>query len=158
MTCSIVVFREKAITRYPELRQPPSPVGKLVAFPVLGGVQHDYRLVAWAGVCLQDEHDDRSGHRCARPLEPFPSCPELALSATPGLVIIDEIQRMPKLFEVLRVLVDREGTPERFPILGSAPPQLIEGVSESLAGRVEFVDLAGLWVSMARRSVATWML
>ena len=69
--------------------------------------------------------------------------PELALSATRGLVIIDEIQRKPELFEVLRVLVDREGTPGRFLILGSASPQLIEGVSESLAGRVEFVDLGG---------------
>ncbi len=69
--------------------------------------------------------------------------PELALSGTSGLVIIDEIQRKPDVFEVLRVLVDRESTVGRFLILGSASPQLIKGVSESLAGRVEFVDLAG---------------
>jgi uncharacterized protein len=69
--------------------------------------------------------------------------PELVLSSTPGLVIIDEIQRKPELFEVLRVLVDREAATGRFLILGSASPRLIQGVSESLAGRVEFVDLAG---------------
>ncbi|MBD3236508.1 MAG: AAA family ATPase, partial [Candidatus Eisenbacteria bacterium] len=69
--------------------------------------------------------------------------PELALSATEGLVIIDEIQRKPELFEVLRVIVDRQRTPGRFLILGSASPQLTSGVSESLAGRVEFVDLGG---------------
>lgn len=69
--------------------------------------------------------------------------PELALSMTDGLVIIDEIQRKPELFDLLRVLVDRERRPGRFLILGSASPQLIKGVSDSLAGRVEFVDLAG---------------
>ncbi len=69
--------------------------------------------------------------------------PEMVLSATEGLVIIDEIQRKPELFEILRVLVDRESVAGRFLILGSASPQLIEGVSESLAGRVEFVDLGG---------------
>ncbi len=69
--------------------------------------------------------------------------PELALSTTRGLVIIDEIQRKPELFEVLRVLVDREAAMGRFLILGSASPLLIQGVSESLAGRLEFVDLAG---------------
>ncbi|MBD3236641.1 MAG: DUF4143 domain-containing protein [Candidatus Eisenbacteria bacterium] len=69
--------------------------------------------------------------------------PELALSATDGLVIIDEIQRKPELFDVLRVIVDRQRAPGRFLILGSASPQLTSGVSESLAGRVEFVDLGG---------------
>lgn len=53
--------------------------------------------------------------------------PELALSATSGLVIIDEIQRKPELCEVLRVLVDREAITGRFLILGSASPLLIQG-------------------------------
>jgi len=69
--------------------------------------------------------------------------PELALSGTIGLVIIDEIQRKPELFEVLRVLVDRDSNTGPFLILGSASPRVIKGVSESLAGRVEFVDLGG---------------
>jgi predicted AAA+ superfamily ATPase len=60
-----------------------------------------------------------------------------------GLVIIDEIQAMPELFRVLRVLVDRPGNKTRFLILGSASPDLVKNVSETLAGRVEFVELSG---------------
>lgn len=70
--------------------------------------------------------------------------PELSLTPLRGLVVIDEIQREPRLFEVLRPLADRTETPARFLILGSASPDLIRGVSESLAGRVGFVDLGGL--------------
>lgn len=69
--------------------------------------------------------------------------PELSLSPLRGLVVIDEIHREPRLFEVLRPLADRAGTPARFLILGSASPDLIRGASESLAGRVGFVDLGG---------------
>jgi predicted AAA+ superfamily ATPase len=65
------------------------------------------------------------------------------LGALTGLVVIDEIQRRPDLFPLLRVLADREGTPARFLVLGSASLDLIKGVSESLAGRVGFVDLSG---------------
>lgn len=69
--------------------------------------------------------------------------PELTLSPLHGLVVIDEIQREPGLFETLRPLADRPGRPARFLILGSASPDLIRGASESLAGRVGFVDLGG---------------
>lgn len=68
---------------------------------------------------------------------------ELVLGQLRGLVVLDEIQVMPELFEVLRVLSDRPRTPARFLILGSASPSLVRGASESLAGRVEFVELAG---------------
>ncbi|MGH7809464.1 MAG: ATP-binding protein, partial [Candidatus Binatia bacterium] len=71
------------------------------------------------------------------------SAPMTTLEALTGLVIIDEIQRRPELFELLRVLVDRPNNVARFLILGSASPNLIKGVSESLAGRVGFIDLAG---------------
>ncbi len=57
--------------------------------------------------------------------------------------MIDEIQHRPDLFALLRVLADREDNPARFLILGSASLDLIKGVSESLAGRVGFVDLSG---------------
>jgi predicted AAA+ superfamily ATPase len=62
-------------------------------------------------------------------------------------VIIDEVQRKPELFELLRVLVDRSGQEARFLLLGSASPNLVKGISESLAGRIGFVDLSGfqLW-------------
>ncbi len=71
------------------------------------------------------------------------SNPELALSSLAGLVVIDEIQRSPGLFSVLRPVVDRPGMRARFLILGSASPDLVRGVSESLAGRVGFVDMGG---------------
>jgi len=68
---------------------------------------------------------------------------ELALSPLDGLVVIDEIQAMPELFRTLRVLADRPACKARFLVLGSASPQIIKNVSETLAGRVEFVELAG---------------
>ena len=69
--------------------------------------------------------------------------PELMLGSFHGLVILDEVQMMPELFNVLRVLVDRPETQARFLILGSASPAIIRNVSETLAGRVELVELAG---------------
>ena len=73
--------------------------------------------------------------------------PEFVLGSLEGLVIIDEIQVLPELFSVLRVLVDRPGNRARYLILGSASPDLVRGVSESLAGRIEFVELTGFSLS-----------
>jgi hypothetical protein len=75
------------------------------------------------------------------------SNPELALGPLSELAIIDEIQQLPKLFAALRILVDRDRRPGRFLILGSASPDVVRGVSESLAGRVEFIDLSGFDLS-----------
>ncbi len=69
--------------------------------------------------------------------------PMLALEDLTGLVVIDEIQRKPELFEILRVLVDRPKSKARFLVLGSASPHLVKGASESLAGRIGFIDLSG---------------
>ena len=69
--------------------------------------------------------------------------PEFTLRSLQGLVVLDEIQSMPELFAVLRILVDRPENQSRFLILGSASPELIRKTSESLAGRVEFVELSG---------------
>jgi len=69
--------------------------------------------------------------------------PELALGELEGLVVLDEVQSMPELFPVLRVLADRPEARARFLILGSASPELSRQSSESLAGRVEFVDMHG---------------
>ena len=69
--------------------------------------------------------------------------PEMVLGALSGLVVLDEIQLMPELFNVLRVLVDRPANAARFLILGSASPHIVRSVSETLAGRVEFVELSG---------------
>lgn len=71
------------------------------------------------------------------------SDPMLALELREGLVVLDEIQRRPDLMPVLRVLLDREPLPARFLLLGSASPDIIRGTSESLAGRVAFIDMHG---------------
>lgn len=71
------------------------------------------------------------------------SNPEDMLGCQKGLVIIDEVQLAPELFPILRVLADRHDNPARFLILGSASPEIVRGVSESLAGRIEFVELTG---------------
>ena len=80
--------------------------------------------------------------------------PELVLGNLDGLVVLDEIQRLPQLFPALRVLVDRPGARARFLILGSASPDLVRGVSESLAGRVEFIELAGF--DLAETGAEAW--
>ena len=69
--------------------------------------------------------------------------PDLALRPLKGLVVIDEIQRRPDLFPLLRVLADRQPVAARFLILGSAAPELLRQSSESLAGRLETIPLEG---------------
>jgi predicted AAA+ superfamily ATPase len=69
--------------------------------------------------------------------------PMTALGSLRGLVVIDEVQRRPDLFPVLRVLVDRRDSPARFLILGSASGDLLRQTSESLAGRMERVIIGG---------------
>ena len=70
--------------------------------------------------------------------------PLLALRDLKGLVVIDEVQRRPELFPVLRVLIDRPRNPARFLVLGSAAPGLLRQSSESLAGRIVYQELGGL--------------
>jgi predicted AAA+ superfamily ATPase len=73
--------------------------------------------------------------------------PEMVLGSMEGLVVLDEIQAMPQLFSVLRVLVDRPRSKARFLILGSASPEIMRNVSETLAGRVEFIELSAFDLS-----------
>ena len=80
--------------------------------------------------------------------------PELVLGGLEGLVVLDEMQLMPQLFSALRVLVDRPEVNARFLILGSASPELVRGASESLAGRVEFIELSGF--DLAEAGAAAW--
>lgn len=70
----------------------------------------------------------------------------LALSRLRGIVILDEVQRRPDLFPVLRVLADRDPLPARFLVLGSASPSLLRQGSESLAGRIAYHYLPGIAV------------
>ena len=69
--------------------------------------------------------------------------PMLALKGLTGVVVIDEVQRCPDLFPILRVLADRTPNPARFLILGSASPELLKQSSESLAGRIFYHELGG---------------
>jgi hypothetical protein len=66
-----------------------------------------------------------------------------ALSPLREIVVIDEVQRRPELFTVIRVLADRKPLPAKFLILGSASPGLLKQSSESLAGRLETIELTG---------------
>jgi predicted AAA+ superfamily ATPase len=80
--------------------------------------------------------------------------PMTALRPLSGLVVIDEVQRLPDLFPVLRVLVDRSPSPARFLILGSASGALLRQTSESLAGRAERVLMGGFSLDEVGGAVA----
>jgi uncharacterized protein len=69
--------------------------------------------------------------------------PDIALRPLKKLIVIDEVQRRPDLFPLLRVLADRRPSPARFLLLGSASPDLLKQSSETLAGRLETVPLEG---------------
>ncbi len=69
--------------------------------------------------------------------------PMLTLEREQGFVIIDEVQKQPELFETIRVLVDSPENTMKVLLLGSASPHLMKKASESLAGRISFVDLSG---------------
>ena len=75
------------------------------------------------------------------------SNPKFALESLRGLVVIDEIQRSPELFPVLRVLADRPDNPAKFLILGSASRDLIQQTSETLAGRISYLEITPFTLS-----------
>jgi predicted AAA+ superfamily ATPase len=85
--------------------------------------------------------------------------PDSVLSAQEGLVIVDEIQRVPKLFEALRPVCDMPGRKASFLLLGSASWELVRGVSESLAGRIALVNVPGFSVGEvgAERQNQLWL-
>ena len=68
---------------------------------------------------------------------------EFVLLDQTGTVVIDEVQRVPELFETLRVVIDHPSCTSKYLLLGSVSPSLVKGVSESLAGRVGMIDLSG---------------
>jgi uncharacterized protein len=93
-----------------------------------------YISATWRGpVTHFDLEDPRAVARLADPM--------LTLADCRGLVVLDEIQRMPDLFSVLRVLADRRPVRCRFLVLGSAAPELLRQSAESLAGRIAYYEL-----------------
>ena len=83
--------------------------------------------------------------------------PGLELRPLKGLVVLDEIHRLPDIFQLLRVLADRPGPPARFLVLGSASPELLRQTSESLAGRVAFHELDGFGLNEADDLQRLWL-
>jgi uncharacterized protein len=85
--------------------------------------------------------------------------PLIALQGLRGLVVIDEVQHAPELFQVLRVLIDRPDQPARFLLLGSASPALLRQLGESLTGRIEIIEAGGFTMQEtgAASSDTLWM-
>jgi len=77
--------------------------------------------------------------------------PMTALESLRGLIVIDEVQRHPDLFPILRVLLDRKPIRARFLILGSASPELLRLSSETLAGRMAIIEMAGFTLEELKR-------
>ena len=85
--------------------------------------------------------------------------PMTALSGLSGLIVLDEVQRRPDIFPILRVLADRDDNPARFLTLGSASGDLLRQSSESLAGRLEWVTMGGFTLREggAAATTALWL-
>ena len=77
--------------------------------------------------------------------------PMTALEPLRGLIVIDEVQRHPDLFPILRVLLDRKPARAKFLILGSASPELLRQSSETLAGRIATVEMGGFMLEELER-------
>jgi uncharacterized protein len=78
------------------------------------------------------------------------------LEGLQGRVVIDEIQRKPELFPLLRVLMDRSNVPGQFLLLGSASPSLLRQAGESLLGRIETVEVGGFDLQEACVQDGAW--
>ena len=83
--------------------------------------------------------------------------PMLTLQGLDGLIVIDEIQRLPELFPVLRVLVDQQDSKRRLLILGSAARDLIQQSSESLAGRIQYLELTPFSFAETQELPQLWL-
>lgn len=83
--------------------------------------------------------------------------PMLVLADIAGLIIIDEIQRCPELFPVLRVLIDRHKENQKFLILGSASRDLIKQSSETLAGRLAYIEVTPFSYGETKESKKLWI-
>ena len=91
-----------------------------------------------------DLENPLQAERLAQPLD--------TLSRLTGLVVIDEVQRQPGLFPLLRVLIDRADTPGQYLLLGSASPALLRQAGESLLGRIETLEVCGFDLAEVREA------
>ena len=132
----------------PRERQVEEVRGLLKAFPVVAilgarqvGKTTLSRLLSGHGGAAISHFDLESSEDLARLEDPL-----LTLRPLKGLVVIDEVQRRPGLFQSLRVLVDEPGAGRRYLVLGSASPELLRQSSETLAGRIAYHVLPGFSV------------
>ncbi len=82
--------------------------------------------------------------------EALSRAPERMLGNRRGLVILDEVQRVPAIFEALRPICDAPDRKAVFLLLGSTSWDLVRGISETLAERIQFVDVAGFSLDEVR--------
>ena len=135
-----MVYHQRMIDRSADLRLVRTALNRSRVVALLGPRQSGKttlarHLVAAGSLNYFDLEDPRDLARLDEP--------GLALRPLKGTVVIDEVQRRPELFPLLRVLADRRPLPARFLVLGSASPELLSQSSESLAGRLETVHLEG---------------
>jgi uncharacterized protein len=133
-----MVERQELLTRIDRALRT-SPVVVLYGPRQCGKTTLARQVAAGAKTEYFDLEDPVSQRRLSEPM--------LALRELRGLIVIDEVQRQPELFPILRVLADRKPLPARYLILGSASPDLLRQSSESLAGRVAFVEMSGFNLS-----------
>ncbi len=98
-------------------------------------------IASWQGPSTLFDLETAAGR------EALAATPETVLRNAEGLVVIDEVQRLPDLFETLRPICDDPRRKAVFLLLGSASLDLVRGVSETLAGRIQFVDVGGFSLS-----------
>jgi len=132
---SPMMIRRERIAANLRLALSRSPVVVLTGPRQVGKTTLARELVDETSVNYFDLEDPASLSRLDEPMT--------ALAPLRGLVVIDEVQRRPDLFPILRVLADRRDEPARFLILGSASGDLLRQSSESLAGRVEQMTIGG---------------
>jgi hypothetical protein len=137
--CSLFASLQAALAR--------APVVALLGPRQCGKTTLARQLVPVASANYFDLEDPISLARLEEPLT--------GLAELRGTVVIDEVQRRPELFPILRVLADRADAPARFLILGSASPALLRQSSESLAGRLEIVEMAGFSLVEVGEEAAT---
>lgn len=134
--CNMLITRllqlvvEKTLTRSPAIAiLGPRQVGKTTLAKTIAGRQAGYHYLD-----MENPQDHQKLADAYTYLQTFQD----------NCVILDEVQLMPGLFSILRPLIDEHRVPGRFILLGSASPLLIKGVSESLAGRIAYMELTGI--------------
>ncbi len=83
--------------------------------------------------------------------------PEATLSLLKGLIVIDEVQLLPDLFPRLRVLIDKFSATQKYLLLGSASRELVQNSSESLAGRIQYIECFPFSYSEVKNIEVLWL-